>query len=317
MLESIPGKVFVVGVVCLICFIAYSSQLCIFIPVYETSESILLLVPFNILVLFVFYNYYLAVTTDPGKIPTNWLQKALQVQDIAKHAGRINLLGVIIADTFDAEPNTFVIVFMVANFVLAFVVLFAVGILSGYQFYCLLRNQTNIEAWERGKVETLIRRGKILPVNYPFDIGIYKNICQVLGPNPLLWLWPQRAVGDGLSFPVVSGTDPRLPYYWPPRDPDDLRPSIFSSKYKRQQEARRLQAENPDANVDDESEGYYDSGSFISDSDEYDEEVGMKNLTGFYDISATSPAHEHSDEERPLAYFARKPHGSPVEKKQD
>lgn len=138
-----------------------------------------------------------------------------------------------------------------------------------------------------------------------------------MGPNPLLWLWPQRAVGDGLSFPVVSGTDPRLPYYWPPRDPDDLRPSIFSSKYKRQQEFRRLLAENPDANVDDESEGYYDSGSFISDSDEYDEEVGMKNLTGFYDISATSPAHEHSDEERPLAYFARKSHGSPEEKKQD
>lgn len=73
MLESIPGKIFVVGVVCLICFIAYSSQLCIFIPAYETSDSILLLVPFNILVLFVFYNYYLAVTTDPGKIPTNWV----------------------------------------------------------------------------------------------------------------------------------------------------------------------------------------------------------------------------------------------------
>jgi hypothetical protein len=27
-----------------------------------------------------------------------------------------------------------------------------------------LRNQTNIEAWERGKVEMLIQRGKILPV---------------------------------------------------------------------------------------------------------------------------------------------------------
>ncbi|RCH88439.1 Palmitoyltransferase [Rhizopus azygosporus] len=388
MLESIPGKIFVVGVVCLICFIAYSSQLCIFIPAYETSDSILLLVPFNILVLFVFYNYYLAVTTDPGKIPTNWeppssliapviategitgprycktcktykpprshhcryCKRCVLKMDhhcpwinncvghenyghffrfiicvdlacayvIALLIGRVRaIMDAIRHFQFDAEPNTFVIVFMVANFVLAFVVLFAVGILSGYQFYCLLRNQTNVEAWERGKVETLVRRGKILPVNYPFDIGIYKNICQVLGPNPLLWLWPQRAVGDGLSFPVVSGTDPRLPYYWPPRDPDDLRPSIFSSKYKRQQEARRLLAENPDANVDDESEGYYDSGSFISDSDEYDEEVGMKNLTGFYDISATSPAHEHSDEERPLAYFARKSHGSPVEKKQD
>ncbi|EIE89830.1 hypothetical protein RO3G_14541 [Rhizopus delemar RA 99-880] len=92
---------------------------------------------------------------------------------------------------FDAEPSTSDIILMVINFVLVFVVLFAVGILSGYQFYCLLRNQSNIEAWERGKVETLVRRGKIQPIKYPFDIGIYKNICQVLGPKPMLWLWPQ------------------------------------------------------------------------------------------------------------------------------
>jgi hypothetical protein len=55
---------------------------------------------------------------------------------------------------------------MVLNFILAFIVVFCVGVLTMYQLYCMSKNQTNIEAWERGKVETLIKRGKILPVKY-------------------------------------------------------------------------------------------------------------------------------------------------------
>ena len=31
---------------------------------------------------------------------------------------------------------------------------------------------------------------------------MYKNLQSVLGPNPLLWLWPREMHGDGLSFPV-------------------------------------------------------------------------------------------------------------------
>lgn len=75
MLEFIPGKVFVVGVIILISFIAYSSQLFIFLPAYKwlTLDSVLLLLPLNALVAMVFYNYYLAVTTDPGKIPAYWV----------------------------------------------------------------------------------------------------------------------------------------------------------------------------------------------------------------------------------------------------
>jgi hypothetical protein len=34
------------------------------------------------------------------------------------------------------------------------------------------------------------------------NIGAFRNVQAVLGPNPLLWLWPQEMQGDGLSFPV-------------------------------------------------------------------------------------------------------------------
>ncbi|KAI7903905.1 DHHC palmitoyltransferase-domain-containing protein [Cokeromyces recurvatus] len=369
MLESIPGKIFVIGVSILISFIAYSSQLILFLPAYGgwNLKSLIRLLPLNALVMMVFYNYYLAVVTDPGKIPTGWEPpsslvifkeipsegitgprycKSCQVYKPPRshhcrycrrcvlkmdhHCPWINncvghanyghfMRFIIFADLaclyvilllvgrvraimdairhfqFDAEPTTIEIIFMVLNFVFAFIVLFCVGILTGYQLYCLSKNQTNIEAWERGKVEDLIRRGKISPVNYPFDVGFYRNIREVLGSNPLLWLWPQKMQGDGLTFPMTPETDPRLPYYWPPRDPDDLRPSIFSSKYKRQQEIQRLLKEDPDAAraLEEESEGYYDSGSFISDSEaEYsidDEEEGMKRLMNqrLYDLSGT------------------------------
>lgn len=111
-------------------------------------------------------------------------------------------------------------------------------------------------------------------------------------------MWPQKAQGDGLSFPVIPGTDPRLPYQWPPRDPDDLRPSIFSDKYKRDQERRRLLAEDPNAIIED-SEGYYDSGSFVTDSEnEYnvqDEEEGMRQLLNnqLNDLSGGGTYYEH------------------------
>ncbi|CAO3650714.1 unnamed protein product [Mucor hiemalis] len=378
MLESIPGKVFIVGVVLLIAFISYSSQLVLFLPAYEwwTAESAKLLIPLNALVIMVFYNYYLAVTTDPGKIPAYWEPPSSLITPIkevategitgprycktcdvykpprshhCRYCGRCvlkmdhhcpwidNCVGhdnyghflrfIIYADAacfyvivllvgrvraimdairhfqFDSEPNTIQIVFMVMNFVLAFVVLFCVGVLAGYQLYCLLKNQSNIEAWERGKVEKLVTRGKIPPVKYPFDIGLYKNICEVLGPKPWLWLWPQKVQGDGLSFPVIPGTDPRLPYQWPPRDPDDLRPSIFSDKYKRDQERRRLLAEDPNAIIED-SEGYYDSGSFVTDSEnEYnvqDEEEGMRQLINnqLNDLSGTYYEHTSSNQFR-------------------
>lgn len=88
---------------------------------------------------------------------------------------------------------------------------------------------------------------------------------------------PQRCVGDGLTFPVRPGTgklclhscnfgllysahivsvDPRLPYCWPPRDPDDLRPSIFSSRYKRQQEKELRRTRRAPHLVRRDSEGY-------------------------------------------------------------
>ncbi|ORX47477.1 zf-DHHC-domain-containing protein [Hesseltinella vesiculosa] len=354
-MDAIPGKVFVVGVTLLITVIAYSSQYFIFIPALKEAEfdTWKILIPLNVVVLLIYWNYYLAVTTDPGKVPSQWAPPASILSIGEKHipelpgprfcktcqvykpprahhcsycrrcvlkmdhhcpwinncVGAHNyahflrfvinvniacfyVLGLLIWRVryildeirhfrFNAEPTKTEVIFLTLNFVLDMIVLFCVGILSGYHLYCLARNQSTIESWERGKVETMIRRGKILPFDYPFSLGVYKNICSVLGNNPLLWFVPtRRLTSDGLTFEVAAGIDESAQYLWPPRDPDDLRPSIFSAKYRRQQERRQLNM------AEEDSEDYYDSGS-MSDNDSFggrdgysltDEEENMQQI---------------------------------------
>ncbi|KAI8979273.1 DHHC palmitoyltransferase-domain-containing protein [Mycotypha africana] len=93
--------------------------------------------------------------------------------------------------------------------VCAGIVTLAVGVLAIYHTYCLIKGQTTIEGSERTKTKRLIRRGKIYPVVFPFDVGFYQNICDVLGNNPLLWWWPSPCPGDGISYHVKPHTGNR------------------------------------------------------------------------------------------------------------
>lgn len=74
--ESIPGIVYTGGVTVLIAFIALTSQFFIVIPFlgrWSSQSSLAILVPLNVIIILIYYNYYLAVTTDPGRIPVDWV----------------------------------------------------------------------------------------------------------------------------------------------------------------------------------------------------------------------------------------------------
>ncbi|KAI8069973.1 DHHC palmitoyltransferase-domain-containing protein [Gongronella butleri] len=115
-------------------------------------------------------------------------------------------------------------ILIVYDVVGVFIVLFSVGILGLYHIYCLARGQTSIEAGERANVRRLVKKRKIPPVDFPYDVGILANVSSVLGPSIVAWFLPRPSPGDGLTFAIKPNTDPRLVYYWPPRDPDSLRP---------------------------------------------------------------------------------------------
>jgi palmitoyltransferase len=52
-------------------------------------------------------------------------------------------------------------IFMVYNVAGVFITVFAVSLLGLYHGYCIFKGQTTIEAWERSKVKSLIKRKKI------------------------------------------------------------------------------------------------------------------------------------------------------------
>lgn len=93
-------------------------------------------------------------------------------------------------------------------------------------------------------------RIRIQKQEFPYDIGIYANIRQGMGSNPLLWLWPFTSTPsnesgqdfetngfEGKNLHEFSGAadmdrlDPSLS--WPPPDPDRMPRHRFQSSYRR------------------------------------------------------------------------------------
>lgn len=100
------------------------------------------------------------------------------------------------------------------------VTLFALLVLLIRNIWVLGANVTTIEGWEIERHATLVRRAKVLggyldgpdgsririaTQEFPYDVGIFSNIQQGLGRNPLIWLWPFAATLDNelsLHFPT-------------------------------------------------------------------------------------------------------------------
>ncbi|KAL8784182.1 MAG: hypothetical protein Q9195_009150 [Heterodermia aff. obscurata] len=116
--------------------------------------------------------------------------------------------------------------------------LFAILLLLVRNIWVLGANVTTIEGWEIERHATLVRRSKvfggfldgpdgikvrIVRQEFPYDIGIFQNIRQALGANPLAWLWPFAATPtnkSGLNFETNGFEDPGA--LWPPPDPDRM-----------------------------------------------------------------------------------------------
>jgi len=131
------------------------------------------------------------------------------------------------------EPTATYITILVLNFVLCLPVVFAVGIFSLYHFWLLATNTTTIESWEKEKVATLKRRGRVQDIKYPYHLGVLRNIKAVLGARPLCWLWPQEMSGDGLSFDISASIDASEQYNWPPRDTTEHLDHVISVRPSR------------------------------------------------------------------------------------
>ncbi|KAK0525571.1 Palmitoyltransferase [Tilletia horrida] len=122
---------------------------------------------------------------------------------------------------FWIAPGNAEMVLILLNYIAGIIVLLLVGVFCIYHTWLLCSGTTTIESSERDRVRTMVRRGRIREIRYPFDLGAYANICAVLGPTPLHWVIPglRTQRGDGLMYDCRQGTPSWLPYAWPPRDP--------------------------------------------------------------------------------------------------
>ncbi|KAK0456084.1 palmitoyltransferase PFA4 [Armillaria borealis] len=286
--SSFLGRLVVNLTLCLICFIAYSSQIFVIWPWYGRALSvdlICLLLPFNLLVGMLLWNYFLSVFTDPGGVPDGWKpdthEDGYEVKKLTggprycrvcekykpprthhcrqckrcilrmdHHCPWINncvghfnygyfirfLFYVDVACSYHLvmmtrramESPTVVywntitateLVFIILNFVACVPVLLAVGAFSLFHFSSLMSNTTTIEGWEKDKVATMVRRGKIREIKFPYNLGRRRNIESVLGPSPLLWCYPVRTPGNGLKYDINESDEGLELDIWPPRDP--------------------------------------------------------------------------------------------------
>lgn len=115
------------------------------------------------------------------------------------------------------EPSKSEVIFLVLNYVACVPVLLTVGGFCLYHLWSLGRNTTTIEGWEKDKAATLVRRGKIEEVKFPYNLGMRRNFESVLGTNPLLWCWPRAPLGTGLTYPISQQEGEEI--MWPPHDP--------------------------------------------------------------------------------------------------
>jgi palmitoyltransferase len=230
---------------------------------------------------------------------------------------------------------------MVHLFVLVLVnsiTLFALSILLVRSIYSLAINTTMIESWEIERHEALADRARrtggyvytngqkmrIQRQEFPYDVSIWRNLCEGMGTNIVpLWFLPfggAPGIGKAVKYEVNGFEDESKS--WPPPDPDKMprnwRPSaeevreyesreeeIEAFKKRQRKDYERWGGKTTNREeIDDSDEGEYES--------EYEEgmdgEEGWTNSEGdrLRDYGVDEGAEVLADDDIPLGELLRR-----------
>lgn len=115
--------------------------------------------------------------------------------------------------------TTELVLFCIVAIVLL-LLLISVGILTCYQLYYISQGQTTIENFELDKLADLVHKDYITPEKaiFPFNNGVYANFKEMFGDNPLFWMIPKRATGNGIHFQINKHYELKPVVVWPPME---------------------------------------------------------------------------------------------------
>jgi palmitoyltransferase len=163
-------------------------------------------------------------------------------------------------------PSVYQLVHLFVLVVVNSMTLLLLSIMLARGIYSLTTNITTIEGWEIERHHQLLRRSRVLGGyldgpdgvkvrverhEFPYDIGIWQNVCAGMGTRNLLaWFWPfaKGPRTDGLTFETNGFEEPGQS--WPPPDPDrmprmprvDEAEDAFTFKHQHLSPAEELQA---------------------------------------------------------------------------
>jgi palmitoyltransferase len=136
-------------------------------------------------------------------------------------------------------PPVWAMVHLLVLLLVNSITLFALSILLTRAIYSLATNTTVIESWEIQRHEALVDRSRkmggyvyanggqrirIEHQEFPYDVGIWQNLCEGMGTkNILMWILPfggAPGIESAASYAVNGFEDEGK--VWPPPDPDKM-----------------------------------------------------------------------------------------------
>jgi hypothetical protein len=84
---------------------------------------------------------------------------------------------------FDFTVNVMLSYYIVTSFIMVFMLSLMLSGFLMFHIWLILKQYTTIEFCEK-------RKKKNFSVQSPYDLGWFKNLRNVLGSNPLLWIVP-------------------------------------------------------------------------------------------------------------------------------
>ncbi|KAK2992377.1 hypothetical protein RJ640_018296, partial [Escallonia rubra] len=105
---------------------------------------------------------------------------------------------------FDFNGRTPLKIFYITCGIMIVGLSLTLGTLLSWHIYLITQNMTTIEYYE-GKRAAWLARKSGQNYRHPFNVGGYKNVTLVLGPNVMKWLCPTAVshIKDGVDFPTA------------------------------------------------------------------------------------------------------------------